>query len=169
MKAIGALHSALPTRIPVWASILLVGVAAGMLDLLLAIGWWTLRDVDAIRTVQGVAAWVIGREAAFAGGVSTALFGVAFHCYLMTAMVAGYFLASRNRPMLVRHPLGLGALYGAAMFVLQHLVVLPLFSAAPAKEFQPDWMLACLVAYALLLGIPGALLARHWHGTGGPH
>ena len=52
----------------------------------------------------------------------------------------------------------------AAWFVLLHVVLVPVFSAAPPKRFLPDWNLACLLAHVVLIGIPAAWMARRWYG-----
>lgn len=158
--------------VPIWLGIALLGVTAGLLDLAVAMAWWAPRGVTPVAILQGVAAWVIGPEAARAGGWSAAAFGVVLQCYLMSAMVAGCVAIGRCWPRLLRRPLRNGAIYGALMFVLQHLLAVPLLSAAPPPALRPDWMLTCLLAYVLLLGIPAALLARacfaracqHGHG-----
>lgn len=149
----------------VWLGIVLLGILAGTLDLLVAMAWWAPRGVAPIQILQEIAAWVVGRPAARDGGWSAALFGLVLQCYLMTAMVAGCFALSRRWPALLRRPLAFGAGYGALVYGLQHVLVIPLLSAAPPPALHPDWMLVCLLAYVLLLGIPGALFARLWHGA----
>ena len=57
--------------------------------------------------------------------------------------------------------------FGITAFVLLHVVVVPLFSAAPPRRFLLDWNLACLLAHMLLIGIPAALMARRWYEA--PH
>ena len=47
----------------------------------------------------------------------------------MSAIVAIYHAAAREHRVLRERPILLGALYGAAWFVLLHLIVVPLFSA----------------------------------------
>lgn len=148
-----------------WRWLLLGGLAVGTADLVFAIAWWAPLGTPPIRIPQSIAAWIIGREAAFAGGATTALFGALLHYYLMTAIVTVYHVAARGHAILRAHPFVCGALYGAAWFVLVHAILVPLFSAAPPRRFLPDWNLACLLAHMLLVGIPAALMARRWHGA----
>lgn len=146
-----------------WSWILLGGLIVGTLDLVFAMSFWALRDVAPIRVVQSVAAWVLGRDAARAGGWTTALLGAGLHYYLMTAIVAVSHFASQHHAKLLRHPLRYGALYGAACFVLVHVIVVPLYSAAPPRTIPFDWYGACFAAHVVLVGIPCGLLARYWH------
>lgn len=148
-----------------WTWILLGALAVGTADLLFAIAWWAPLGSAPIRIPQSIASWVIGREAAFAGGAETAIAGALLHYALMAAIVALYHAAARTRPILRTRPLAAGALYGAAWFVLLHVILVPMFSAAPPTQFLPAWNLACLLAHMVLVGIPSALMARRWYGT----
>lgn len=146
-----------------WAWVMLGGLAVGSADLLFAMAWWAQSGTPPVRILHAIAAWVVGRETALAGGMATALGGALLYFVLMSAMVGAYHVAARDYRALRTHPLRLGALYGAACFVLVHVVVVPLFSAAPPRSFPLDWNLACLLAHMLLIGIPAALMARHWY------
>lgn len=151
------------TRPALWAWVLLGGLAVGSADLLFAMAWWAPSGASPVRVLQSIAAWFVGRDTAIAGGATAALGGAVFYYALMTAIVAGYHAAARDRPVLRTQPLRHGALYGAVCFVLLHLIIVPLFSAAPPKRFPLDWNLACLLAHMLLIGIPAALMARRWY------
>lgn len=141
--------------------ILLAGLTVGTLDLAFASAYWAIHDVPPSRILQVIAGWVLGREAALSGGWTTVLLGAALHYYLMTAMAAGYVLASRRIPALLQQPLRYGALYGALLYVLMFDVLLPLFSAShTVKPPRVDWQVACFVAYIVFVGIPCALFAR---------
>lgn len=157
--------SAVWERPAAWAWILIGGLTVGAFDLLFAMIWWAPLGTSPIRIPQSVAAWVIGRDVAFAGGAATALFGAALHFYLMTAIVAIYHVASRGRPWLLEHPLRNGVIYGALCYVLIHVIAVPMFSAAPPRRFLLDWSIACLLAHMLLVGVPCALFARRWHSA----
>jgi len=142
--------------------LLIAGLTVGTLDLAFASAYWAMHDVAPSRILQVIAGWVLGREAALSGGWTTVWLGAALHYYLMTAMAAGYVLASRRLPQLLRQPLRHGALYGAFLYVLMFVVLVPLFSAShpPAKPPRLDWQIACFLAYVVLVGIPCALFAR---------
>jgi len=141
--------------------VLVAGLTAGTLDLAFASAYWAVHDVPPSRILQVIAGWGLGREAALSGGWTTTLLGAALHYCLMIAMAAGYALASRRLPPLLQQPLRYGALYGAFLYGLMFVVLLPLFSAShPPKPPRPDWQVACFVAYVVLVGIPCALFAR---------
>ena len=150
--------------LPLWSWLLFGGVLVDTLDLAFATGFWFLRaGVAPIRIPQSIASWVLGRDAATSGGIATALLGAALYYYLTTAMVTGYHLLAGRFTLLQRRPLAMGALYGVLMYALLFQIVVPLWSAASPRPEPLEWTLACIAAYAVLIGIPAALFARHWH------
>lgn len=150
--------SARPTT---WPWIVVCAAVIGSLDLGFAIAWWAFEGVSPIRILQSVASWALGREAAISGGLATAAFGAALQFCIMLTIAALYFGLSRLDVRLRRQPLRWGALYGALVYVIQHVVIVPHFSAATAADASRlDWTLACVLVYVTLVGIPCALFAR---------
>jgi hypothetical protein len=162
MKAVA--QDAVPrvvSRPSMWPWIVLCAAIIGALDLGFAIAWWAFEGVPPIRIFQSVAGWALGREAAISGGLATAMFGAALQLCIMTVIAATYFGLSRLDARLRRQPLRWGALYGAIVYVLQHVVIVPYFSAATAPDSSRlDWTLACVLVYVTMVGIPCALFAR---------
>ena len=154
------------SRPAAWAWIVLGGLSVGSADLLFAMAWWAQSGAPPARILQSIWAWIVGRDAAFAGGAASALAGAALYYALMSSIVAIYHGVAREQRVLRERPVLAGALYGSAVFVVVHLVIVPLFSAAPPKHFPLDWNLACLLAHMVLIGIPAAWMARRWYGTG---
>lgn len=147
--------------------LLLGGVTAAFLDLAFAsIYWTTLHGSTTTKVLQSIASWVLG-AGAFAGGVRTAALGAVLYAYLMCMLMALYHAAAGRFSMLLRRPLACGAIYGMGMYLLIFKWVVPHFTAAPVQAPPPDWTLACLTAYALLVGIPCALFTRIARGGGG--
>lgn len=138
----------------------LVGVLGACADLGVAAAYWLPEGVAPARIPQSIAAWVLGKEVAFAGGATTALLGVVLYCYLTTLMVALYVSASRRHEALVRRPLIYGALYGAVMYPLLFKVIVPSWTGEPAPFGPLQWDLVCTAAFIFFIGIPGALCAR---------
>ena len=142
-------------------TIALGGLAIGVLDFLDASIFFPLYyGVSFIDVWHGPASGLIGREASSSGGVNTALLGIFLHFVVAFCIAAVYFLLSRMSPLLVRHPVISGLLFGvAAHFVMQY-VVIP-FSAIGR---MPTWppigsLLNSLIGHALLVGLPVALIA----------
>ena len=138
----------------------LVGVLGGCADLGFAAAYWLPQGVAPIRIPQSIAAWVLGKEVAIAGGPATALMGIALYCYLTTLMVTLYVLMAPRHAVLLCRPLLAGALYGVAMYTLLFKAIVPLWTGIPSPPETLEWTLACVAAFVFFIGIPSALCAR---------
>lgn len=153
-------HSLPPPR--ALESILLGGLAVGVLDILDAITFshfWS--GAAPARVLQSVAAGLLGREAAFGGGAKTAVLGLALHFLNATLFATAFYLLSRFFPTLIRHAVVAGLLYGVAAYLLMTYVVIP-HSALGPRTRPILWQLHVngVVGHALLVGLPIALIAR---------
>jgi uncharacterized membrane protein YagU involved in acid resistance len=136
----------------------LAALVVGTLDIGEVIVFYWLRGVAPIRVLQGVAAGLYGR-ASFAGGMRTALIGLAVHFFIATVVVCVYHFASLRIAALRNAPLVMGVLYGLAVYAFMNAVVLPLSAAGPPKFVLP-MVLNGLFAHVFCVGIPTAFLAR---------
>jgi len=138
------------------------GLIVGLLDLLFAFTLYGLiLGTPPLRIFQTVAAGVIGREAATAGGVRTFLLGVLLHFIVATCIAAVYYLATLVLPLLVRYAVASGLTYRVVAYFGMKYLVLPL-SAIGQRGRLPRLpiMLTEITGHALLVGLPIALLAR---------
>lgn len=153
--------------LPAWFWVPTLGIAAGGADLAFAAAWWAPLGVAPIRIPQAIAGWVVGNPAAQAGGLITAVFGTLLYLSLVSLMVAGYLTLARRLRSLAKHPFACGAAYGTAMYVLLFEVVqrvVPLWTGQPQPQLPFAWVVACVLAYVFLIGIPTALATRaHLH------
>lgn len=137
------------------------GLAIGILDFLDASIFFTQYfGVSVARVWQGVAAGLLGREMAAAGGWNTAALGIFLHFVIAFLVASVYFLGTRLSGFLVRRPVVSGLAFGViANFVMQHLVI-PLSAAASDAPFRWGPFLNGVVGHAFLVGLPVALIAR---------
>lgn len=149
----------LSPALPVLFWLVLLATGAAMLDLGLAVAWFGARGVPAERVFQSMASWVLGRSA-YHGGIATVVFGGLFYTGVVAAVMAWYRVLARRWPLLLARPLSLGALYGGLMYLLIFLLIVPHVTAASPAPHPLAWHALCVAAYALLVGIPAALLAR---------
>jgi hypothetical protein len=137
------------------------GVISGFLHFLIQQGivFGLILKTPIISSLQYVASGIMG-DAAFTGGLATALLGLVLD-FIMITIMAGVFIFSVDRIPLLRRNVILGSiLYGFGIFIVMNLIVLPL-SAAPALPAPPLWLLIELVLqHILLIGLPLGLLAR---------
>ncbi len=143
-------------------TILAAGLLAGALDLAYLFVFLALKfpPLNAPRTLQGIAAGALGRDAALKGGWATAMLGLALHFVIALGAAAVFYAASRWLRFLVARWCISGVLYGVAVWLVMNLVVLPYFSATPPRAFpSPSWAWI-LGAHVLCVGLPIAWVMR---------
>jgi hypothetical protein len=135
-------------------------LTVGVLDLLDAIVFFSFRGVAPIRIPQSIAAGLLGRTAAFQGGMQTATIGVLLHFFIAFCVVYFFYRASQWVSFLVRHPWRCGALYGVMVYAFMNLVVIPL-SASGGGGIPPlPIALNGILIHIFGVGLPAALFAR---------
>jgi uncharacterized membrane protein YagU involved in acid resistance len=141
-------------------TILTAGLIAGVLDIgyvFLVYGIW--RGANSLKILQGIAGALIGREAATEGGLATAALGLAIHFCIALGVTAVFYALSRKLRFLVERPWVAGPLFGAAVWLVMQLVVLPL-TAAPPKSFPPPQWWVVFIAHLVCVGLPIAVVVR---------
>ena len=73
------------------------------------------------RIFQSVAAGLLGRDAAIAGGAPTAALGLALHFFIALTVAVVFFAAARFAPALWQRPWIFGSLYGIGVYGVMHL------------------------------------------------
>ena len=133
-------------------------LVVGTLDILDAFVFWAIRGARPERVLQGIASGLLGRSS-FAGGIGTALLGLALHFGIATAVVLVYYAAARRVPALHRAPFLWGPLYGVAVFLFMYLVVIP-HSAMTHRPITLPVAVNGALIHMLAVGTPAALAAR---------
>ena len=136
------------------------GLICGLLDGLSAVAITLLFGGKVTRTFQGVASGVSG-PAAFQGGISSALLGVALHFLIAFGAAATYYLASRYIPLLINRVLLAGVLYGIAVHLFMQFVVIPLSAIGP-RPLVIRSFIAVLIAHIVVVGPSIALTVRRY-------
>ena len=139
------------------------GLAAGLIDIAYACTFWAIKaGVRPTRIFQSVAAGLLGRQAAVAGGASTAALGLALHFFIALTVAVVYYTGARYAEALWRRPWTFGSLYGVAVFGVMHYIVVPLSAAGGGgvAPFDLLWDGLSIVVHAFGIGVPVALAAR---------
>jgi hypothetical protein len=106
------------------------GLVVGTLDLLDAFIFFGLRSgAQPMGILHSIAAGLVGRDAARAGGVSTAILGVFAHYLVAFCIVATYVLLSRIIPALRKQWVVCGLVFGVAAYFVMTWFVVPMSSA----------------------------------------
>lgn len=139
--------------------ILLGTLVVGALDILEVIVFFGFKGVAPTRILHSVAAGLIGRGAAFEGGIPTALLGLGIHYCIAFVVVCVYYFASGRIAALRESPVNMGAIYGLLVYLVMNFVVLPMSASGPPRFTLPG-VLNGLFAHVFCVGIPTALIAR---------
>jgi uncharacterized membrane protein YagU involved in acid resistance len=137
------------------APILLGGIVAGTID----IGSASLiNSAKPAVILQAIAAGLLGKSA-FSGGSATIELGLVLQ-WLMSIVIAAIFVgAAQWRPVLKRHWIKAGLLYGIVVFIVMNYVVLPISAVGHAPRFRIVHFTEDILAM-LLFGLIVAFFAR---------
>ena len=150
----------------VWRRVVAGGVLLGLIDICYA---WLLYVVILGRTTytrvaQSIASGVLGK-ATYDGGAATAALGLALHFTIAFAWTLFFYLLLRYWPPMrrmlqaERGPLYVGLGYGAVIWLVMNLVVIPLSRASGGPLFTWINGLSILV-HAAFLGLPMVLIVE---------
>jgi hypothetical protein len=137
------------------------GLIIGMLHLIIQV-WFVfsfLGKTPLISVLQYITSGAMG-NAAFTGGLATALLGLVLE-FFMTIIIAGVFILSADRiPLLRRYVIPGSLLYGFGVFIVMNMIVTPL-SATPPIPAPPMWLfIEIILEHILLIGLPLGILVR---------
>lgn len=145
-------------------TILLSGFIAGTLDMLSAILVYSaiLHKTSALKIMQSIASGVLGKQA-YAGEITTALYGLALHYSIAFIFAIGYFFLFPRVVCMRKHKIASGVLYGICIGALMNLVVLPLVFSQRAAITWDSFLLAVTILI-LMIGLPVSFIT-HKHYT----
>ena len=146
-----------PTRqASIWFTGLIAAMLAGTLDLVFVSALWWHAGVTPDAILRVIASGLLGPAAFDAGGSMPAL-GLLLHYAMSFVMAIVYLVHAPCR--MTANPWTGGPLYGAAIWLVMNLVVVPL-SAAPVAIPPLTVAVADFAGHMFLVGLPIALLAR---------
>jgi hypothetical protein len=108
---------------------------------------------------QYIASGLLG-DAAFAGGIATALLGVFFHLIISFVIAAVFILATNRIPLLRRNVIVGSLLYGFGVFIVMNMIVTPLSAAPPLPAPALPWLIEAILEHTLLVGLPLGMLVQ---------
>jgi hypothetical protein len=135
------------------------GLAAGVNDILDAfIFFWARSGAQPVGILHSIAAGVLGRDAARAGGLQTAALGLFLHFLIATLIAATYVIASGFLPVLRRRWVICGLAFGVIAYFVMNGVVVPLSNTGSGRigfTTPPlPVLLNGLLIHALGVGLP---------------
>ncbi|MCI0394925.1 MAG: hypothetical protein L0332_24825 [Chloroflexi bacterium] len=118
-----------------------------------------IQKTPFILVWQYIASGALG-NAAFEGGIATALLGVFFHL-IISFVIAGVFILGAGRIPLLRRYAFVGALlYGFGVFVVMNMIVTPLSATPPLPAPTTPWLIEAIIEHVLAIGLPLGILVR---------
>jgi hypothetical protein len=139
-------------------AILVGGLITGVLDMTYAMLVYSPKNP--LRIPQAVATGVFGRES-FNLGARSIVLGFVFHFCIALGAATVYYLASRRLPILVRHAIPCGMIFGALVYLFMHFVVIPL-SLVPRGNTPMIYKVTEFVWHWFGVGLPIALSVRRY-------
>jgi glucan phosphoethanolaminetransferase (alkaline phosphatase superfamily) len=151
------------------------GLACGVLDILAAFTAAMLNHGTPVRVLHSVSSALLGRRA-FDGGVTTAALGLFMHFGIAFVVAAVFYALSRKFPVLLKAwAIPAGLIYGAVVYCTMYWAVIPL-AALFRSLYLPDvtvrlppFSAQALIIHFLFVGLPVALIVRHFSRAASPH
>jgi hypothetical protein len=153
-------NSSLATS-PAILSIVIGTVAVALLDATDGVVYfWLTAHRNPIEVLQYIASGAFG-EASYSGGLATAFAGLVFHFIISCAAVCAFIALFTRSHFVRRNAPAVGLAYGALVWCIMNLVVLPISAVTPTG-FTSLAVVHGLIGHALFVGLPAALTAR-WY------
>ena len=137
-----------------------MGRACAILDGNAASVQFGLKGIKPVRVWQGVASGLFG-EPAFRQGWASGGFGRLLHCMIAFSVATVFIEACAQIPLLARAYWISGAVYGALVFGVMNLVVLPL-SARAKRPSSSQVLIVQLIFHVVFVGLPIAFAANRF-------
>jgi hypothetical protein len=147
-------------------AILWAWLVAGCLDISSAFVIYRCYGVAPTKGLQGIAAALIGRKAAYGGGLETAALGLGLHFFIMLCVVLIFFVASRFLPVLTQKPVLSGIIYGPIVYLIMYWGVVQVSRIGPRPHTLSNDSLAIAI-HICLIGLPIALIISRFAPAGG--
>ena len=139
-------------------AILRVGLIAGTLDITENLVFNAFRHVTPKMVFQYIASGLIGTTA-FQAGLRSVWLGVLIHYSIALTWTAAFYAASRKLSILIRRPVASGLLYGAMVYLVMNLIVLPLTRIPhPASAITLASRISGVLALLFCIGLTISLL-----------
>jgi hypothetical protein len=138
-------------------------LVAGALDATDGVVFFGLHGLNPIQVLQYIASGLLGAQS-FHGGLATAGLGVLVHFSITFVVAAIYLLVRRPIPLLRSRWVIFGLLYGAAVWAVMNLLILPLTAVAHSHITTAE-LLNGVIGHAIFVGLPIAFFAKKVEGT----
>ena len=150
--------------LPISRAILYATLVVGALDAADGVVFRGLQGQNPIQVLQYIASSLLGARS-FTGGLSSAGLGLVLHFAVSLVVATIYIIASRHVAALRTQWMLVGLLYGAAVWAVMNLLLLPLTAVAQGP-IATAALVNGLMGHALFVGVPCAFFAKNVETTG---
>ena len=140
-------------------TIFIAGLAAAVVEMLVVLPVQSALGVTPLQVFQSIASGWQG-EAAYAGGMASALFGAALHLFISLVAAGVFVYASRIWPVLVARYLSAGLIYGALVYGVMNYVVVPLSAVSFKPASAASLIVTSFAVHVFFFGLPIPLVTR---------
>ena len=141
-------------------TIVLGGLAVGVLDAAAASLTALLRGGSPARVWQYVASSLLGNES-FDRGTTSILIGLLIHFGVAFGVATSFYLLTRIFPLLLRQPVISGIVYGIVVYFAMAYAIVPMTAVKPGA-FSWSGLVIGLITHILCVGLPPALIANRF-------
>lgn len=145
--------------LPISRAILYATLVVGVLDATDGVVFLGLHGQNPIQVLQYIASSLLGARS-FSGGLASAGLGLVLHFAVSLVVATIYIFASRRVAVLRTQWTLLGMLYGAAVWAVMNLVLLP-HTAVVHGPITTAALANGLIGHALFVGLPSAFFAKN--------
>lgn len=147
-----------------WNTITKGTIVSGILDALAGIiVYFLMFGYNPIQVLQSITEGIQG-PLAFSGGLLAAFAGLLLHFFIAFVCTIVYYVAYIRLSFLHKHIFVNGLLFGAAVWVVMNLLVIP-HSNIPVQPFNPTLAFISIVWHMFLVGLPIALIIQKKFNT----
>ena len=148
---------------PAAKTIVLAGFVAGTCDIISACTLYSaiLKRGSPAKLLQAIASALLGKSA-FEGGAGIAFLGLLIHYCIAYSFTTLFVIVYPYWPVLRRHKVVSGLLYGLFAFIIMNVIVLPLIGYAPFK-FALIPSIRQAVILMLAVGLPISLITHKYY------
>jgi len=137
-------------------AIVMGGLSAGIIDLAQAL------ILFGTKVPLGIAAGLLGRQAAHGGGIAIYVLGVFLHFFIAFSAATVYYFVSRTLKFLTEHWFICGLIYGAIVDQVMTLIVLPLSALHAQGPYKLHDLLLGIGVHMFTVGLPISFSVRRF-------
>lgn len=147
------------SRSDAFYTVMWAGLISGLLDGIAACTVFYLKQgFSPAEVMKFIATGVYGAKA-FTGGPAMVVVGISLHFFIAFVISWVYFAVFPNFRVLNSKPVLSGFVFGALVWIVMNVIVIPLTQVPPAP-FEAKAVMVSLVWHMILVGLPISIITK---------